>query len=180
VTAGRAINVRSLANSLLDAVVAHWQSAEGAPLPTRRYVAPGVPSAVAWDCEQLTVSLAGVGWGPAIDSSPVSPRGGTPTSVSSVRHAMFMVSLVRCTPVPNAKGTPPSAADLQASGDQFMLDAGLLSQALVRWRSKTAGQLPEDGHSMVQLGVIEPAGPSGKYVSVEGSAIITAAGLEVA
>lgn len=176
-TTGTAIHVRTLANELLAAVTKHWTGAPGAPLPERRYVAPGANRSTSWDCEQVTVSLGGIGWGPAVDAGPASARRGTPASVFSVRHAVFYVQLVRCVPT-GRDNRPPSVEALQACGEQFMLDAGLLSQALVVWSSNVDRQLPDDLSASVQLGVVEGIGPSGKYVGAEVSAIVSAPGLE--
>lgn len=178
-TAGQGIAVRGLAQDILAAVVSHWGGV-AAPLPERRYVAFGDPSSVPWDCEQLVISLAGVGFGPAQDAAPpVTPRAGTPASIMSVRHAVFNIALVRCIPTPSGRNaTGPSVAELQAAGDRFMTDAGMLSQALVRWASRTYKNLPNDGASSVQLGVIEPGEASGGHVALSGAAIVTCAALE--
>jgi hypothetical protein len=178
-TAGQGIAVRGLAQDILDAVVSHWGGV-AAPLPERRYVAFGDPSSVPWDCEQLVISLAGVGFGPAQDAAPpATPRAGTPASVMSVRHAVFNIALVRCIPTPSGRNaTAPTVAELQAAGDRFMTDAGMLSQALVRWASRTYKNLPNDGASSVQLGVIEPGEASGGHVALSGAAIVTCAALE--
>jgi hypothetical protein len=176
---GQGIAVRSLALELLAAVESHW-GGTAAPLPDRRYVAFGDPSSVPWDCEQLVISLAGVGFGPAQDAAPpATPRAGTPASVMSVRHAVFSIALVRCIPKPSGRNaTPPGVAELQQAGERFMTDAGMLSQALVRWASRTYKNLPNDGASSVQLGVIEPGEASGGHVALTGAAIVTCAGLE--
>jgi hypothetical protein len=179
-TAGQGIAVRSLANSLKDAIEDHWAQSSAAPLPERRYVSAGDPGSQAWDCEQLLISLAGVGFGPAQDAAPpATPRAGSPASVMSVRHAVFNIALVRCMPNPTGRATTPTVAALQAAGDQFMTDAGVLSQALVRWASRArAGILSGDNMASVQLGVIEPGEVSGGFVGLSGAAIITCAALE--
>lgn len=176
---GQGIAVRALANGILDAVVSHWGGV-AAPLPDRRYVAFGDPASVPWDCEQLVISLAGVGFGPAQDAAPpVTPRAGTPASIMSVRHAVFNIALVRCIPGPTGRNaTPPTVAVLQEAGDRFMTDAGMLSQALVRWGARLFKALPNDGASSVQLGVIEPGEASGGHVALTGAAIVTCAALE--
>ena len=151
------------------------------PLPARRFVAAGDPGSQAWDCEQLVISLAGVGFGPAQDSAPpVTPRAGSPASVMSVRHVVFNIALVRCIPGPTGRtATPPAVDALQEAGDRYMTDAGLLSQALVRWASRMrTSVLPNDGAASVQLGVIEPGEATGGFVGMIGAAIVTAAALE--
>lgn len=179
---GRGIAVRALAVDILDAVVAHWGAATNVlALPDRRYIAAGDPSSVVWDCDQLVVSLSGVGFGPAQDAAPpVTPRAGSPASIMTVRHAVFDISLVRCMPTPTGRNaTTPSIEEMNAAGEQFMADAGMLSQALVWWASRTQKSLlPNDGASSVQLGVITPGEASGKYVGMSGAAIVTCAALE--
>jgi hypothetical protein len=180
-TAGQGIAVRSLALELKAAIESHWAQGVNLPLPERRYVAPGDPGSQVWDCEQLVISLVGVGFGPAQDSAPPStPRAGSPASVMSVRHAVFNIALVRCIPGPARRGgTPPTMEALQAAGEQYMSDAGMLSQALVRWAARTQKSvLPNDGASSVQLGVIEPGEASGSFVGMAGVAIVTCAALE--
>jgi len=178
VTTGTALHVRSLAHELLDAVVRHWSTAEGAPLPDRRYLSAGANRGAAWDCEQLTVTLGGIGWGPALDAAPASPRRGSPANVGSVRHAVFYVQLVRCIPSPGRDGKPPTAEALSVAGEQFMRDCGLLSQAMVTWASNVDRSLPDDLASSVQAGVVEGVGPQGGYVAAEVSTIVSAPGLE--
>lgn len=184
-SAGQGLRVKTIANQLLAAVIEHWSialAASGADvvaLPERRYVHAGDPSSVPWDCEQLTVALSGIGFGPAEDAAPTTPRAGGPANVLSVRHAVFDLALVRCIPTPSGRNaTPPSVAELQAAGDRFMRDAGLLSQALVRWGTRTRGLLVNDGASSVGLGVIEPGDASGGFVAITGSALVTAGDLE--
>jgi hypothetical protein len=182
-TLGRGIGVRTLALSIQDAVVQHWAAATGdvQPLPDRRLIAAGDPGSQAWDCEQLVVSLTGIGFGPAQDSAPpVTPRAGSPASILSVRHAVFNIALVRCIPGPTGRSaTPPSVEALNAAGERYMIDAGMLSQALVWWASRTIKSvLPGDGASSVQLGVIEAGEAAGNMVGMEASAIVTCAALE--
>lgn len=180
-TAGQGIAVRSLALELKATIESHWAQGSNLPLPERRYVAGGDPGSQAWDCEQLVISLVGVGFGPAQDSAPPStPRAGSPASVMSVRHVVFNIALVRCIPGPTGRGgTPPTMEALQAAGEQYMSDAGMLSQALVRWAARTQkGVLPNDGASSVQLGVIEPGEASGGFVGMAGVAVVTCAALE--
>jgi hypothetical protein len=182
-SAGQGIAVRTLANSIKAAVEQHWSMAlpPVIPLPERRYVAAGDPGSQVFDCEQLVVSLAGVGFGPAEDAAPpATPRAGSPASVMSVRHVVFDIALVRCIPTPTGRGaTPPTVDALQEAGDRYMTDAGVLSQALVRWASRARSSLlPNDGASSVKLGVIEPGEASGGFVAMAAAAIVTCAALE--
>lgn len=174
---GQAISVQSLAEKLLAAVEQHYAAA-GAQhaLPDRRGVIPGEPRGIAWDCEQLTVTLAGIGWGNAQDGSPSSPQAGNAASVISVRHAVYAVTLVRCTPVSGRNGQPPTMDALQAAGLLYMRDAGLLSQALVEFASKLRQQLPREAR--VQPGIVDPVGPLGGFHALETTLAVTAAKLE--
>lgn len=174
-TAGQGIDVASHAVDLLDAVVRHFASAPpGNELPARRLVVPGESRAFAWDCEQLTVALVGIGWGPADDSGPIAPRSGNPASVSGVRHAVFAVQLVRCTPsqTERVKGTEyPSRDALHAAGLQSMRDTGLLSQAITEYVTGYAPRSPL-GVSC-KAGVAEPIGPTGGFHAVESTLVIS-------
>lgn len=169
---GRALSIGAIAASLLDTVEGHYATA-GIGLPERRYVAAGEPEAIAWDCEQLTVTLAGIGWGAALDSSAPSPGAGAHTSATALRHAVFAVTLVRCTPSPRRGGAPPDVAELAAAGTQFMIDAGLLSQAMVEFGARLRPGLPPEGRC--QLGAVDPVGPSGGFHGLSTTAAITAA-----
>lgn len=164
---GQGILVDQMAQLLLDHVVAHFGAA-GVELPEHRVVTAGAP---AWDCEQLTVTLVGVGWGQAPDSATPTARPGTPVSVYALRHAVYAVGLVRCVPMPDPD--PPSMAELNAAGLRFMRDAGLLSQALVEVGSGVRNQLGPAGS--VQAGMIEPIGPDGGFVGMDGQFVITSA-----
>ena len=173
---GQAINVRELAGKLLDAIVEHFTGAPDAFLPARRLIVPGDPRSFAWDCEQLTVSLLGIGWGQAIDATNPTPLAGGPASAMALRHATYAITWVRCTPAPNHDGSPPSLADLDLAGRESMRVAGLLSQALVEFTSRLRQELPPEG--LVQPGLVEPVGPSGGFHALESTLSITAARLE--
>jgi hypothetical protein len=174
VSAGQGLALREVSSTLLDAVVEHF-AANGTigdrPLPDRRLVVAGSSSEVAWDCEQLTVALAAVGWG----SSPEMGQGtvpfGTAAGAMAVRYVLYSVQLVRCTPVPDEDGEPPSAEELMAAGLSFQRDAGLLSQALVMAASRLRPHLPRG--AVVQAGAIQPVGPQGEYVGMEGEFIVS-------
>lgn len=171
---GRALSIASLAVNLLQAVAGHFQQA-GVTLPDRRGVVPGEPRVIAWDCEQLTVSLAGIGWGQAVDLSSNSPAPGSQAGVMAVRHAVFAVTLVRCTPT-RRDGKTPDMVDLDEAGVQFMRDAGLISQALVEHGSRVRSGLPPEGR--VQMGAVEAVGPSGGFHGLESTMTVTASRLE--
>lgn len=172
---GQAINIAALANMMLAGIIDHYAAAGDSTLPARRLVVPGESRTVAWDCEQLTVSLVGVGWGQALDMSSPSASAGPHTGVTALRHAVLAATLVRCTPVP-AGNKAPTVAALQAAGDQYMRDAGLLSQALVELCSRIRQGLPSE--AKVQPGAVEPIGPSGMFHALETTLAVTASRLE--
>lgn len=171
-TAGKGLDITTEARALLNAVVTHFQTAS-VPLPDRQHLVAGDPRNFAWDCEQLTISMQGIGWGPATSASPASPRAGAPASVSSVRHVVLAVTLVRCTPqmIDGAEPAPPTAEALDAAGAEFMRDAGLLSQAIARYVSEATNRL--DRVASVEAGVVEPLGPSATHHGLEGQLAIT-------
>ncbi len=174
---GQAISVESLSQKLLAAVVDHYTAAGAADaLPARRGVIPGDPRGIAWDCEQLTVTLAGIGWGPAVDTTVLSPQTAAQTSVMALRHVVLAVTLIRCTPTGSRTGLPPEMAALEAAGLQYMRDAGLMSQALVELCSKLREGLPREARA--QPGIVEPVGPSGGFHALETTLAITAGALE--
>jgi hypothetical protein len=169
-TLGLGLDVTSEARELLIAVERHF-SAAGNALPDRRGLVPGDPRSFAWDCEQVTVSLAGIGWGPAAAAGPPSPRTGSPASVMTMRHAVLLVTLVRCTPQMTDSGEPPPADQLDTAGGEFMRDAGLLSQAIAAYVADASSRL--DRVATVEAGVVEPLGPSAEFHGLEASLAIT-------
>lgn len=172
---GKGLNVADTAQALLAHVIAHYAAAAPgsvAELPARRIVLAGDPREVAWDCEQLTVCLEGIGFGPAVDAAPTpSPRTGSPLSSTALRHAVLAVSLVRCTPPPGNDGEPPSDADLNAAGLTFLRDCGMLSQCMVTFAGMLRDQLPDT--ASVQCGAVTPYGPTGGYHAADVAMAIT-------
>jgi hypothetical protein len=172
---GKGLNIADTAQELLEYVIAHWNAAAPGtvtPLPARRLIAPGDPRTIAWDCEQLVISMEGVGFGPAVDIAATSPRAGFGLSVNSLRHVVLTVSLVRCTPPTREDGTPPSVDALQEAGLTFLRDAGLLSQAMVSYAGVLRARIGDDDRS-VQCGAITPFGPSGGFHSADAAMAIT-------
>lgn len=172
---GKGLDIAGVAQDLLDHVIRHWERATpgtAVPLPERRLVAPGDPRTIAWDCEQLTISLEGIGFGPAVDiSASPSPRAGISLSVNSLRHAVLTVSVVRCTPQGGEDGTPPSMGALHAAGLTYLRDCGLLSQAVVTFAGIMRAEL--DDTESVQCGAVTPFGPSGGFHSADCAMAIT-------
>ena len=96
------LDVAGTGQRIKDWVVARFEESNQ-PLPERRYCAPGDPRSIAWDCEQFVVALGGIGWGQALDESSSSARTGSPVSVMGMRHAVYTLQLVRCTPQPEGR-----------------------------------------------------------------------------
>lgn len=167
---GKGLDLVSEADYLLETVRDHY-AAGGVALPERQHLVAGDPREFAWDCEQLTVSLQGIGWGPATDSGSRSVRTGSPASVGATRHAILAVTLVRCTPMMSDDGTPPSATALDAAGREFMRDAGLMSQSMVTYVSSATKRL--DRVASVEAGTVEPMGPSSTHHGVEAILAVT-------
>jgi hypothetical protein len=175
---GKGIRVGDLAQKVLDGVVAHFLAADVA-LPDRRYVAPGNPQLIAWDCEQLVVALTGIGWGSAPDAATGSVKPAAQMSVQGVRHAVFSIQLVRCTPVSKDTRTPwPPAEEIQAAGVAFMRDAGLLSQALVTLVAELRQGLAPDRSGLVEAGALSSLGPEGAHHGMEATLAVTSLMLE--
>lgn len=170
---GLGLAVAPIARTILDAVIAHYNAAAGVTLPARRVIAGGNPRLVAWDaCEQVVVTLSGIGLGGAPGEGG-QPRGaGNPVSAMGVRHAVFAVQITRHNPESHDGTTPPPDDKLTAAALAIMRDAGLLSQALVEVCTAVSATLP--GGSRVQPGAVEMLGPQGGFVAVEGSLAVTA------
>jgi hypothetical protein len=170
------LDVAGTGQRIKDWVIARFEDSSQ-PLPERRYCAPGDPRTIAWDCEQFVVALGGIGWGQALDESSASARTGTPVSVMGMRHAVYTLQIVRCTPQPDAtkREKLPSVEALDAAGLTYMRDAGLLSQALLTFAADMAQHLGRE--ALVQCGVIEPVGPDGGFHAAEGTITITVGAL---
>jgi hypothetical protein len=177
-TAGKALTIRAMAESVLGAVQDHYAATDPAvTLPDRQYIAPGAPDQIAWDCEQLVVSVVGLGWGqaPSAAQSP-QPRMGTHVSVTALRHVIFDVSLVRCAPSDGDPDTGiPAMADIHAAGLAYMTDIGLLSQALVVACATVRSGL--DRSALVEPGAVNPAGPAGGFHGMSAQIAVTAGNL---
>lgn len=171
---GQGINLQTLSGQLLDAVVQHWAGVDP-QLPARRFVAAGEPRTIAWDCEQVFVSLAGIGLGPAADSSMPAMNPPTVVSAMAIRHAVLTVSLVRCTPS-RSDGKQVDADILDAAGRVFMHEAGLLSQALIEFAAELRQGLSRE--LQVLPGLVEPVGPEGGFHGLEAALSLTAMRLE--
>lgn len=178
-TLGKGLDLVEVASGLLTNVEEHFAAA-AVDLPVRRYLVPGDPAQAAWDCEQVTVSMQGVGWGPVPDLASQSPKIGIHASVASVRHVVLVVEIVRCTPSVQQSRSGntllPSVEDMDESGRASMRDAGLLSQAIVRYASRVR-QIIDKESGLVQPGAVQPVGPAGGFVSNAGTLAISAGNL---
>lgn len=187
--------VGEVAALLLDGIERHYARAEVA-LPERRYIAPGGPREVAYDCEQVTVAASGIGWGQSPSKSQQDSRAGGPMAALSLRHVVYAVAVVRSVADPDGAGSSdlwdpeddpayPSAATLHALGLRHMRDMGLVSQALVNAATEVRNlpaikalgpevrRSPAQVDGLVTPGVVESLGPAGGYVSVEAAFTVT-------
>lgn len=165
---GQHITVPSLAQAVLDGVVAHFNAA-GVELPARQVIPPGEPRSIAWDCDAVLVTLAGIVVGQAPGQGGGARQTGNPISVG-VRHAVIVVQIVRC--VPELDGVePPDAEKVTEAGLALIRDAGLLSQALVELCGQN-GALRSAGSAIA--GAVEILGPAGGFAACEGNITTTA------
>lgn len=171
---GQGLDVGRIAQVMLDGLVTHWAAAPKATLPPRRMIAPGSARGIAWDGEGLAVSLGGIGVGAAPGQDPGPQRTGNPVAMV-LRHAVFVVQLVRCTPESHNGVTPPDAAEVTAAGLSLMRDAGLLSQALTEITSAVRSELGPGGS--VVVGAVDVLGPQGGLAAVEATLTATASRL---
>lgn len=169
---GKGIQVAAIAETILDAVVRHYQAAPGVTLPDRRVIAPGNSRLIAWDAEQTVVTLSGIGIGSAAGENAGPKSSGNPISATGLRHAVFAVQIVRCSPESEDGTTPPPADEVTAAGTALMRDAGLLSQALIGVVTEISAAVPRG--SRVQAGAVEVLGPLGGFAAVEGTIAVTA------
>ena len=108
-------DVYQQAQGLLDAVTARLVDP-----PERRYVADGQP---AFDCDQVTVHIAGFHRGTTQTERPTHPA--APASVTAV------VTRVWCVPTMTESGRAPRTVDLERSGATVTAGAQELWDAVV-------------------------------------------------
>jgi hypothetical protein len=107
-----------IARALLDRVRAVYAEA-AIDLPSRQIWTIGEP---VYDCEELVVSL--------IDLSEGLTQGDSPQSPCVVPiNATFKVTVVRCAPVPDNRGNPPTPDALMRAADESAVDAYLLMKS---------------------------------------------------
>jgi hypothetical protein len=167
---GQGLNAAELAQSLFDYVVAAYAVATGtAPLPARQVVSGGDIRLVAWDCEQMSVSLTGID----IDVPQQQPVTPGRLVATSLRHVALTVQIVRCTAQMDADGQVDHA-EITTRGLQAMRDAGLLSQALFEWTTRAIEPDGPMGILAASTGAVIPVGPQGGLMGVEGQAVVSA------
>lgn len=124
-------------------------TAGGVSVPARTYIHAGE---VAYDCEQLVVTLTGI----------VAPRAQTSNPCPSLRYAQASAHLVICVPSLTDDLEAPTAADLDAAGIEVADAAEVFAAGL-------ADALLALGCQNVSLDGVVLAGPDGGYVAVVGS-----------
>lgn len=169
----RGLDLLSVGEGLLEDV-RQFMLDNGDPVPVRCYLAPGAPGLVAWDCEQLVVSLASVTWGISEDGGQLTPQIGGAAGVHQIRYAQWSVQLVRCTPTMDDSGNPPAAEVIQAAGEQALDDAGVLSQCLVNCAAFPAEHTWMPTGALARAGAVISLGPSGGFHGFEASFSMTA------
>lgn len=173
---GKGLDIGGIATDLLAGIEEHFAASE-VELPEARFVTAGNPQLVAWDCDQLVVGVAGIGYGWAADKASLSPKDASQLSAVGLRHVIFSVQLVRCIPSSGTGRTRsiPSPESLHEAGMKFVRDAGLLSQALHTAVGKLSAALKNTG--LAEAGAISTLGPEGQYAAVDGSVMVTAGNL---
>lgn len=169
---GLALAIAPIAQTVLAAVVAHFDAATGVTLPARQVIAPGDPAGIAWDCDQLVVTMSGIGVGQAPGEGAQARQVGNQVSSMGLRHAVFAAEIVRCVPESQDGTTPPPAAELTTAGLALMRDAGLLSQALVDVCTAVSAVTPPGAKAV--SGAVTVLGPEGGFAAVRGSITVTA------
>jgi hypothetical protein len=106
------------ATQLLDVAAASLIPTSGGAI-TRAFVSAGLPALDC--CPQLTVHTAGHGLLPT--SAPGALTPGHRRTVGQVRYIRFIITEVRCAPVPGTKGQPPSPASQSAIAEVLNQDA---------------------------------------------------------
>jgi hypothetical protein len=142
--------LHDFATDVLTAVVDAFAAA-AVDLPARRYVAHGE---VAYDCDQLVVGLERF----ALGLPGAEDQGVIRAPVS--RTAIFAVHLLRCVPVPDKQGNPPTPDALDDSSLELMVDAWLLLTGVLG--AYNDSELSTRCDSLAIAG-LDPYGPQGNY-----------------
>jgi hypothetical protein len=172
-TLGKGLDIADTAEEFLQCIIDHYAAAPGdvEPLPERQCVVSGDARTIAWDCDQLTVSLDGIGYGPAQDNASDSARSGSPISATAVRHAVLVVQLVRCIPAPDSNGNVSRDA-IHAAGLRYLRDSGMISQAVTAFAARVRKGLEAKTESVIP-GVVDVVGPLGDKAALETTLAIT-------
>ncbi len=169
---GQGLDIGTLATLVFAALQERFTDA-GVTLPERRFIAPGQPEGIAWDQEQMVLTMSGIGQGAAPSQGSKALSAGAMISAMALRHVVFAVQLVRCSPEATGGGKrPPAPEVLTAAALDLMRDAGLVSQALIEVCSQLAGSLPPG--TRCEAGAVNTLGPDGGMVAVQGSIAVTA------
>lgn len=168
--------VHEVADAILGCVCAALGEAAGEiedfpGCPCRACVVPGTP---AWDscidpCTgetggQLTVSVARLYPSsnfPDLSTAVQGVRGCTPAPITAVE---YVVTLLRCAPLPDANGCPPSCDEQAAAARITHIDAAVIMNALLCCLPGTS--TTRRGRKFV-LGQARILGPDGGCVGVE-------------
>lgn len=162
----------SWAENVIPAVVAFFAQ-NNVDLPKRRRIVPGQLQLDAWDCEQVSVGIAGINDSGARGqgTTVAAPRTGTPFSALKIRQVTYGIQIVRCA---GSCGQPSFTTDTDAYGDagvQQLRDMALLSQCLVNLASSPPDWHPKD--VAADAGQVTPIGPDGLYYAIEASVTFT-------
>lgn len=117
--------------TLLDRVIAVYDAA-GVALPERRLWASGNQP---FDCEQVVVELLTTTQTDVPGFTTAAPM----TPCDPLMSAQFSVAVVRCVPVPNARGALPTPEETAAASDIAATDAYLLQKASCQFDMFNAG-----------------------------------------
>lgn len=115
-----------LAVASLDAIVSGWPG-DLEPLPARRYVTFGE---VAWDCEQLVVSVERTFGVDTADVLSENVLGIDASAPFQLRGLTLACSLIRCVPVVKDSGAPPTTTELNESASIVLADGVAMFNAL--------------------------------------------------
>jgi hypothetical protein len=142
-----------ITKALMDRVIQVYYDA-GVDLPDRKIVTLGEP---VYDSEQLVVSFTDMSEGLVQGEDPQSP-------CYIPVNATFKITVVRCAPVADNRGNPPTPEQLNAATYTSLIDAYLLMKSSCRfdmWGSDVDGLPPSALGGMgvnVTVDVIEAQG----------------------
>ncbi len=132
-------------------------TAAGLPANVRSCVVPGQ---LAWDCCELLA----VEWlGNFFTSALPTPSQQTDDGCKAMLGMTFRVTVLRCTPLPDDAGNPPSCTDLDAAAQIQFIDSLAVTRG-VAFASKAL----EDANTVLSysFGGAVPTGPQGGCVGV--------------